>query len=140
MARPIALSKTQTWDYVLESNRMDPVEEQVVWKLRTLPYAVRVQLMSTISFKPGEGEGVIDLGKRYHTACQFGLAGAENYQDENGQPVLVSHKGTQHGVPVVSDEFLETMADDVLMELGRVVLERSTLSRGQVGKYEWQPT
>ena len=140
MARPIALTKLASTPYVFEDNREDPVEEQTVFMLRPLPYAVRLKLMSTISMEAADVEGgkaraTLDVGQRYDLACRYGIEGWSNYVGGDGEavePVYAAKK--EYGMQVLDTKALAKLSDEALAELGNEIIERSQTPAQTVGE------
>ena len=114
MARPIAVSKTQTWTYVLEDNRKDPENEQVVWHLRSMSRRQKEKQQNMLSTDQ-DGNTKIMLGSRSWYAVEIGLADVDNLTDENGD--RVKPEFTDKKKTALTDDFLSKLPSDVVNEL-----------------------
>lgn len=135
--RPIALSKNKTVPYVLDDNRGDEPDDQVVWKLRALPFAVRREIMSTVALDVAQGQDTsarIDTGRRYERAVRWGLDGWENLTDGNGNEITATRGPKRYGIEPLSDESLALIPDDYIIELGDAIIRLSASDAETVGK------
>jgi len=135
MSKPIALSKNREIEYILIENRCDAIEEQVVFKLRTLPFNVRMDIFNSIAMDADSSGGVrADVGRKFRLACKHGIAGWDNLTDADGNVIEWRSTSKAHGVDVIEDSCLAILPDDVLVELGNAINEMSTSDAHQVGK------
>jgi len=119
--KPIALTTTETWDYVLESNREDAPSDQVVFKLGVLSINERALVMDTISI--GEDASVsIAIGSRMLLALRHGLRGFQGLQDASGSAIKFQKTGK-----VASDDSISCLRDEWITELGQEIINRSSL-------------
>ena len=137
MARPIALTKNKTVPYVLTENREDEADDQVTWKLRALPFAVRREIMSTVAFDVAQGQGGearIDTGRRYEKAVRWGLEGWDNLYGADGELVEPGYGEKRYGVFPLADACLDRLCDDWIIELGDQIIRLSSSDAETVGK------
>jgi len=133
MPRPIALSLNETWDYVLKDNREDQEEEQTVFHLRALSLKQRTKLQNMVSASSGDDEDTtvmqIAIGDRSLYSCEHGIAGWDNFIDGEGNEVEFRSVGAS-----ASRKSLEVIGSSDMAELSNEIVERSSLTKDQVGK------
>ena len=134
MGRMIPLTRDDAWDYVLEANRSDPPEQQVVFRLRPLSAAQRARIADSIAADvtaEGTTSSVnIKVGSRWLLACRDGLTGwiAGPEAAEDWPAFQVSRSGG------ASEASLDVLRDEWLSELGTEILNRSSLTSEERGK------
>lgn len=123
MARPIALSRSQTIDYILKSNREDPPEHQTTFKLGVLPYAIRKRLYGQIKTRPNDGQADTIEGATpmLMESAEFGIVGWENFVDANNAQVEFERENGR-----VAPRLLDMITASDLLELGKIVFEMSS--------------
>ena len=135
MPKPIALTKGRTVDYVLLDNRDDPVEDQVTFKLRTLPFNARMDVFDAMAMDAAGGSVNPGVGKRYKVACTLGIAGwSENFEDAEGKAIVWQSRKKQYGMEVIDEALLDVIPDDVISEVGNEINKLSTSDAHEVGK------
>lgn len=144
MPRPIAISKNRKLRYILEQQRADESEDQLVFNLRALPWAIRQELGTEVSAVPGESASVTsNLLERYGKAFRFGvesLTGAPLIDDAGAGVELVREATARHGIFPLTAECVARFPDDIIVEVGYQVWELSTSGASIVGKSELLPT
>ncbi len=128
--RPIAISTRQESSYILESNRDDPPEEQVIFRLRgSLPLAVRTRILDAMSMDQSTRMISPEMGRRNLLACKAGILGWENLVDASGREVPCDMSGGE-----VSDRSMARLQDAWIIEIGSEIIARSQLSEEQAEK------
>lgn len=146
MPKPVAISKHRKLDHVLECQRGDPREEQIIWKLRPMPYAVRGEAQNALYYEAslsGAERAKVDTTGKCRIACKFGLegwGGAELLDDRDEVVQPEYEPKPRYGVRVLADACLARLPEDVLMELGIEILALSNMGGEALGKSASQPT
>lgn len=125
--RPIAITPRDTFDYVLEDNRTDKQEDQVVFFLRSPTLAEDAEYLDMAS-RGSVGSRSLEIVRQH-------LKGWKNLLDEDGEPIEfeVAESGRK-GKPVASDSSIKLLGPKVMMELARAVIESSYPDTEQVEK------
>ena len=121
MPRPFAISKSETFPYVLETNREDPEGERVTFRCRTLTGGQRTEVLRYCEMTPTEPgqrsttmRGTIDACRK---AIEFGLVGWDNMTRPDGKPE--PWRSPTHALQVLGPE--------AQMEVGGEILSRANL-------------
>ena len=131
MPRIYGISRSEDFDYTLESQRDDPQGDRQVFKLRTLTggerHAINVAIADSVQHKVGDRDGTATAtgGSAVSAmlkACELGLVGWDNLTDEGGSVIKFPGRGRRA---------VDMLPTSVCQEIGRVVLERSKLTEEQ---------
>lgn len=119
MARPIAIavSSTETFDYVLEENREDPVEQQAVFELRPPTVAEDERYMNSAG-------ALARIGTKVNEMLRKHLRGWRNFVGDDGEeaPFETGSKGFP------TDRTLERLSLRHRMELMNAITSRGRVA------------
>lgn len=132
------ISKSETQAYVCEGDpaKGQPDEDQNATKfvLGSLDAEARMFITDNTVVQTYLPEGGARLeqktGMRALTAVRFGLRGWKNFQGPDGSQLefkTVKHQQFGKDYEVPTPECLGMLGTDLIMELGRVILERNTV-------------
>lgn len=125
--RPIAVTPRETFDYVLEDNRQDPVEEQAVFTLRSPTLAEDAEYLDMAQ----RGS----VGSRSLAIVRSHLKGWSGVVDEDGAEVEFAETASgRKGQMLATEESIKALGPKVMMELARAVIESSYPTQEQVEK------
>lgn len=115
MARPIAIaiSSSDTFEYVFEENREDPIEDQAVFLLRPPTVAEDEKYLNNAG-------ALSQIGTKAHDMLRAHLMGWRNFLDENGEPV--EFESRKDGAP--TDAALEHVPIRYRVELMNAITAR----------------
>ncbi len=81
------------WDYVVQDEQGLPPERQTVFKLKNLTVREVERLKNNLFAKQVSGDKVMEkllIGSQERQALEMGLAGWENFLDQEGDPIPFS--------------------------------------------------
>lgn len=128
----LALNPNTEFDYVLESQRDDKKQDQIIWKLKMLS-AKEDELLDN-AWSLVEGEMKLNLGTQTRLALDIGLVGVENFFYADGTPVTIERSTRKmHGfVRQLTDETLSAIPKEVRGELAKAIMEGSQIGEEDV--------
>jgi hypothetical protein len=89
-----AVSSKSTYDYVCKCDRELPEAEQTVCEMGYLTLEQEAFLDDKLGFVTDSGYSV-NLGSSNLTALHLGLKGMRNFNDENGEPIVLQRDDTK---------------------------------------------
>lgn len=138
---PIALSISETHDYVLECDRSNPVEEQTVFLIGQLDLGERIRIedgqadyqFSASKTSDARADLKINRHARNYQVIRHALRGWRNFRDKDGNEIefetiaepTSSRRGT---VNVASDRCLKRLSLEWVDELADVIINGSRLT------------
>lgn len=127
MAKPIAVRRDQTWEYVLQANREDPEEDQVVFVLGPPSAAQAADIWAAVEIV--EAGKIRFTGKAALRAFRAGLREVRGLTDQSGSPVKIIRADG-----FVLPELVDLFADRDINEVGTEVITRSLMAETERGK------
>lgn len=120
----IALSASETWEYVTEQDRELPEDGQTRWTLGRLS----IEDEAWVTDQASE-TGRIPLGTAALRLLRKYLRGASNFCDANGEEVKLEFRAG-----LLTDESLRRIPRNTRIELTRELMTTASLSEADVGK------
>lgn len=116
----IALTR-KTIDYILESERQLDKSQQTIFKIKPLSAKQYAKIQDSMRFhRKEDGEQNIEnLGTYTYEVLIYGLAGWENFLDQEGNQVKFNSKSY--------DENIDCLPLDIRFELANAIMELSIL-------------
>ncbi len=129
----IAITPGETWDFIIESERELPAEEQTTWILRALGYTENNRIQdNALKQELGDDGGVqLRAGSYMDKVIRAGLVGWKNFKDADG--ILVefeteisgSERRKKRKEPTI--DTLDRIPPEVLTDLANAIVRHNVL-------------
>lgn len=122
MAKIYALDPIVPFDYILQSQRDDSPQDQIIWKLKPLTAREAAFIEDNSSTMAG-GEWKLTAGTENILSLHIGLVDVLNFTDREGRAIPVKRKGdVVFGIyKPLDDEFLDRLPPAVRVEIASAI-------------------
>lgn len=135
-----AIDPTHPFQYILEEDRLLPLEEQTVWYLKYLTSRERSVLEDgLINVELKTQTSAMKMGSQSNAILKMGLVGVSNFKDAKGNPIEFPKGNSEkvYGLKLddcPTDEFLSRIRAEWRRELANAIDAESEVKPEDLGK------